>query len=135
MVPKETHEAAIRTLTETILELRQTLQDQASVSQQLRSGLLYNEGRHQTELQQLHQEVQSLPLHLSDFQTRKPTELSETRRLLDELKNSNEHLRAYVSDFTLDNTRLLNQVSSLEDQLARHQLDLQDLRNQTPEPQ
>ncbi|KAH9186986.1 hypothetical protein AeNC1_011038, partial [Aphanomyces euteiches] len=134
-VPKETHEAAIRTLTETVLELRQSLQDQASVSQQLRSGLLSNEDRHQTELQQLHQEAQSLRLLLSDFQTRTPTEPSETRRLLDELKKSNEHLSAGVSDLTLDNTRLLNQVSSLEDQLVRHQLDLQDLRNQTPEPQ
>ncbi|CAK5142948.1 unnamed protein product, partial [Aphanomyces euteiches] len=39
-VPRETHETAIQTLTETILELRQSLQDQASVCQQLRSGLL-----------------------------------------------------------------------------------------------
>ncbi|CAK4718412.1 unnamed protein product, partial [Aphanomyces euteiches] len=134
-VPKETHEAVIRTLTEAILELRQSLQDQASISHQLRSGLLSNEDRHQTELHQLHQEVQSLRLLLSDSQTRTPTELSETRRLLDELKESNEHLSACVSDLTLDNTRLLHQVSSLEDQLARHQLDLQVLRNQTPEPQ
>ncbi|CAK4882222.1 unnamed protein product [Aphanomyces euteiches] len=134
-VPKETHEAVIRTLTEAILELRQSMQDQASISHQLRSGLLSNEGRHQTELHQLHQEVQSLRLLLSDSQTRTPTKLSETRRLLDELKESNELLSACVSDLTLDNTRLLHQVSSLEDQLARHQLDLQVLRNQTPEPQ
>ncbi|KAG9400008.1 hypothetical protein AC1031_010929 [Aphanomyces cochlioides] len=66
-----------------------SLQDQASVCQQLRSGLLCNEDRFQTELHQLQQEVQSLRLLQSDFQTWVPAEFSETGRLLEEIVKSN----------------------------------------------
>ncbi|CAK5237870.1 unnamed protein product, partial [Aphanomyces euteiches] len=134
-VPRETHETAIQTLTETILELRQSLQDQASVSQQLRSGLLCNEDRFQTELYQLQQEVQSLRLLQSDFQTRVPAEFSETRHLVEELDKSNKHLSACVSDLTRENSQLTKQVLFLKEQLNRHQQELQELRTQTPETQ
>ncbi|KAG9410341.1 hypothetical protein AC1031_018375 [Aphanomyces cochlioides] len=134
-VPRETHETAIQRLSETILDLRQSLQDQASVCQQLRSGLLCNEDRFQTELHQLQQEVQSLRLLQSDFQTRVPAEFSETRRLLEELDKSNKHLSACVSDLTRENSQLTKQVLSLKEQLNRHQQELQELRTQTPETQ
>ncbi|KAH9137223.1 hypothetical protein AeRB84_017934, partial [Aphanomyces euteiches] len=134
-VPRETHETAIQTLTETILELRQSLQDQASVSQQLRSGLLCNEDRFQTELYQLQQEVQSLRLLQSDFQTRVPAEFSETRHLVEVLDKSNKHLSACVSDLTRENSQLTKQVLFLKEQLNRHQQELQELRTQTPETQ
>ncbi|KAH9112913.1 hypothetical protein LEN26_013211, partial [Aphanomyces euteiches] len=134
-VPRETHKTAIQTLTETILELRQSLQDQASVSQQLRSGLLCNEDRFQTELHQLQQEVQSLRLLQSDFQTQAPADFSETRHLLEELDKSNKHLSACVSDLTRENSQLTKQVLSLKEQLNRHQQELQELRTQTPETQ
>ncbi|KAH9112800.1 hypothetical protein LEN26_013216, partial [Aphanomyces euteiches] len=134
-VPRETHETAIQTLTETILELRQSLQDQASVCQQLRSGLLCNEDRFQTELHQLQQEVQSLRLLQSDFQTRVPAEFSETRHLVEELDKSNKHLSACVSDLTRENSQLTKQVLFLKEQLNRHQQELQELRTQTPETQ
>ncbi|CAK4750192.1 unnamed protein product, partial [Aphanomyces euteiches] len=134
-VPRETHETAIQTLTETILELRQSLQDQASVCQQLRSGLLCNEDRFQIELHQLQQEVQSLRLLQSDFQTRVPAEFSETRHLVEELDKSNKHLSACVSDLTRENSQLTKQVLSLKEQLNRHQQELQELRTQTPETQ
>ncbi|CAK4544633.1 unnamed protein product [Aphanomyces euteiches] len=122
-VPRETHETAIQTLTETILELCQSLQDQASVSQQLRSGLLCNEDRFQTELYQLQQE------------TRVPTDFSETRHLLEELDKSNKHLSACVSDLTRENSQLTKQVPSLKEQLHRQQQELQEHRTQTPETQ
>ncbi|CAK4771144.1 unnamed protein product [Aphanomyces euteiches] len=134
-VPRETHKAAIQTLTETILELRQSLQDQASVSQQLRFGLLCNEDRFQTELHQLQQDVQSLRLLQSDFQTRVPAEFSETRHLVEELDKSNKHLSACVSDLTRENSQLTKQVLSLKEQLHRQQQELQELRTQTPETQ
>ncbi|KAH9137224.1 hypothetical protein AeRB84_017933, partial [Aphanomyces euteiches] len=134
-VPRETHETAIQTLTETILELRQSLQDQASVCQQLRSGLLCNEDRFQTELHQLQQEVQSLRLLQSDFQTRVPAEFSETRHLVEVLDKSNKHLSACVSDLTRENSQLTKQVLFLKEQLNRHQQELQELRTQTPETQ
>ncbi|KAG9405646.1 hypothetical protein AC1031_003553 [Aphanomyces cochlioides] len=134
-VPRETHETAIQTLSETILELRQSLQDQAPVCQQLRSGLLCNEDRFQTELHQLQQEVQSLRFLQSDFQTRVPAEFSETRRLLEELDKSNKHLSACVSDLTRENSQLTKQVLSLKEQLNLHQQELQELRTQTPDTQ
>ncbi|KAH9141761.1 hypothetical protein AeRB84_014096, partial [Aphanomyces euteiches] len=117
-VPRETHETDIETLTETILELRQSLQDQAS-----------------TELHQLQQEVQSLRLLQSDFQTRVPAEFSETRHLVEELDKSNKHLSACVSDLTRENSQLTKQVLFLKEQLNRHQQELQELRTQTPETQ
>ncbi|CAK4212774.1 unnamed protein product [Aphanomyces euteiches] len=133
--PRETHETAIQTLTEIILELRQSLQDQASVCQQLRSGLLCNEDRFQTELHQLQQGVQSLRLLQSDFQRRVPADFSETRHLLEEIDKSNKHLSACVSDLTRENSQLTKQVLSLKEQLNRHQQELQELRTQTPETQ
>ncbi|CAK5175753.1 unnamed protein product, partial [Aphanomyces euteiches] len=112
-----------------------SLQDQASVCQQLRSGLLCNEDRFQTELHQLQQGVQSLRLLQSDFQRRVPADFSETRHLLEEIDKSNKHLSACVSDLTRENSQLTKQVLSLKEQLNRHQQELQELRTQTPETQ
>ncbi|KAH9105443.1 hypothetical protein AeMF1_018739, partial [Aphanomyces euteiches] len=97
--------------------------------------LLCNEDRFQTELHQLQQEVQSLRLLQSDFQTRVPAEFSETRHLVEELDKSNKHLSACVSDLTWENSQLTKQVLFLKEQLNRHQQELQELRTQTPETQ